>query len=154
MAHIHEKIDFTTSVFIVRSGRVLLHKHKRLGIWLQIGGHIELDEDPIQAVLREAKEESGLDIELVGEPAKQFGTIYDARGLMTPRFMNRHFFDAEHTHEHIDLVYFARAKDGEAVAEEEGAPVRWFSKEELIDPALDILPDVQYYALAALEELS
>ena len=49
MAHIHEKIDFTTSVFIVRNGKVLLHKHKKLGIWLQPGGHIELDEDPNQA---------------------------------------------------------------------------------------------------------
>ena len=49
MAHIHEKIDFTTSVFIVRDGKVLLHKHKKLGIWLQPGGHIELDEDPNQA---------------------------------------------------------------------------------------------------------
>jgi len=154
MAHIHEKIDFTASVFIVRDGKVLLHKHKRLGIWLQPGGHIELDEDPVQAVLREAKEETGLEIELVGEQPQQFETIYNTRVLMTPRFMNRHFFDADHTHEHVDLVYFARAKAGEPVAEEDAAPVRWMSKEELTDPALDILPDVQFYALAALKELS
>lgn len=42
MAHLHEKIDFTTSVYIVRDDQVLLHKHKKLGIWLPPGGHIEL----------------------------------------------------------------------------------------------------------------
>ncbi len=60
MAHLHEKIDFTASVYIVREGKVLLHKHKKLGIWLPPGGHIEPEEDPNQAALREAKEESGL----------------------------------------------------------------------------------------------
>ncbi len=58
MAHIHEKIDFTASVYIVFKNKVLLHKHKKLGIWLQPGGHIELDEDPNEAALREAKEEA------------------------------------------------------------------------------------------------
>ena len=51
MAHIHEKIDFTASVYIVRDNRVLLHMHKKLNMWLPPGGHIELDEDPNQAAI-------------------------------------------------------------------------------------------------------
>lgn len=67
MPHIHEKIDFTVSLFIVQDGKVLVIHHKKLGQWLPIGGHIELDEDPEQAAYREAREESGLEIELIGE---------------------------------------------------------------------------------------
>lgn len=154
MAHIHEKIDFTASAFIVFDGKVVLHRHKRLGIWLQPGGHVELDEDPTQTVVREAKEETGLEVDLVGEAPVFMDTKYKARELMVPRFMNRHFFDETHTHEHIDMVYFARAKSAALVPEEGGGEVRWFTKEELEDPALDLLPDVRRYALRALEELS
>jgi 8-oxo-dGTP pyrophosphatase MutT (NUDIX family) len=154
MAHIHEKIDFTASVYIVYGKKVLLHMHKKLGIWLQPGGHIELDEDPIQAVMREAKEETGLDIELVGQTLGQFETKFGARELMPPRHLNRHFFDEARTHEHVDMVYFARAGSDVAVPEEADGEVRWFTKEELTDPSLDILPDVRRYALSALAELS
>ncbi|HBQ50415.1 hypothetical protein A3B42_02065 [Candidatus Daviesbacteria bacterium RIFCSPLOWO2_01_FULL_38_10] len=39
--------------------KVLLHKHKKLGIWIGVGGHVEKEENPKQAVIREAKEEYG-----------------------------------------------------------------------------------------------
>ncbi|MBI1840272.1 MAG: NUDIX domain-containing protein, partial [Verrucomicrobia bacterium] len=76
MAHIHDKIDFTVAIFLIDQGRVLLVLHKRLKKWLPLGGHIELDEDPETAALREAKEESGYDIELSGErpPTTEPGT--------------------------------------------------------------------------------
>jgi len=102
MSHIHEKIDFTASVYIVNGDSVFLHLHQKTGRWLPVGGHIELDEDPNQAALREAKEESGLDIELVGEPADT-GNARAEKELLPPRFMNRHFFSANGTHEHVDL---------------------------------------------------
>ena len=60
MPHVHEKIDFTASVFIVNGDAVLLGKHEKFHRWLQPGGHIELDEDPNEAALREVKEETGL----------------------------------------------------------------------------------------------
>ena len=55
MPHIHEKIDFTVEVFVVHNGRVLLRKHDKLKFWLSVCGHIELDEDPNQAAVREVK---------------------------------------------------------------------------------------------------
>src|SRR5678810_655292 len=67
VAHIHEKIDFTVAIFVVRDNKVLLIHHRQLDKWLPLGGHIELDEDPEAAALREAREESGLDVELIGE---------------------------------------------------------------------------------------
>jgi hypothetical protein len=53
MAHIHEKIDFTVALFVVRGTEVLLVHHRKLNRWLPLGGHIELDEDPETAALRE-----------------------------------------------------------------------------------------------------
>ena len=76
MAHIHEKIDFTVAVFVVSDSRILLILHRRLGKWLPLGGHIELDEDPEQAAHREVLEESGLTVDLIGErpPTTEPGT--------------------------------------------------------------------------------
>ena len=64
MPHIHEKMDFTVETFIVHKNKVLLRKHDKLKIWMSVGGHVELDEDPVEAALREVKEEVGLDITL------------------------------------------------------------------------------------------
>ncbi len=52
MPHIHELIDFTVAIFIVRERKVLLILHRKLNKWLPVGGHIELDEDPEIAALR------------------------------------------------------------------------------------------------------
>jgi len=152
MVHIHEKIDFTASVYIVFENKILLHMHKKLNMWLPPGGHIELDEDPNEAVVREAKEETGLDVVLVGEERK-YTSSFGARDLIPPRFLNRHYFDSKKTHEHIDHVYFGRAFSADARHEVAGGEIRWFSKEELEENAFDILEDVRHHALIALQEL-
>lgn len=154
MAHIHEKIDFTASVYIVRGDKVLLHMHKKLGMWLPPGGHIELDEDPNQAAIREAKEETGLDIQLVGETKAYEDSRYLPRDLVPPAILNRHFFDEAHTHEHVDMAFFARAPVGDPVPEEGGGEVRWFTKEDIERNDAGIVPDVQAHALKALEALA
>ncbi|MBU6323789.1 MAG: NUDIX domain-containing protein [Patescibacteria group bacterium] len=151
MPHLHEKIDFTASVYVVNDGAVLLHLHQKTGKWLPVGGHVELDEDPNQAVLREAKEESGLTIRLIGELPDR-GEDDGHRELLPPRFMNRHRFLPGGAHEHVDLVYFGRAKTravNPAKSEAE-TEYRWFTDDEL-DAARMVLPTIRRYAKAALE---
>jgi len=150
MAHIHEKIDFTVAIFIVHEGRVLLIHHRNLNKWLPVGGHIELDEDPEMAALREAKEESGFDIELIGErpPTSGNGT----RALIAPRFLDIHYISA--THEHIGMMYWARPKTGQlTLASAEHHDIRWCSSEELdaLQPPMD--QAVKWYCRKALEEM-
>ncbi|RJQ34084.1 NUDIX domain-containing protein [Candidatus Parcubacteria bacterium] len=153
MGHLNEKIDFTVCIYIIFERKILLHKHKKLHIWLPPGGHIELDEDPNEAAIREAKEETGLDVELIGESRTYPGSPYASRDLIPPRFLNRHFYDTDATHEHVNLAYFARAHSAEARHEVEGGEIRWFSKEELEGDTYDIVPDVRNHALIALAEV-
>lgn len=56
-AHDHH---VTASAFVVSSRGVILHRHRRLGIWVQLGGHVELGEEPEAAARRETAEETGL----------------------------------------------------------------------------------------------
>src|SRR5436305_6380568 len=109
MPHIHEKIDFTVAIFVVKDGQILLIHHRQLDKWLPLGGHIELDEDPEMAALREAREESGLEVELLGErhPTSEPGT----GALIAPRFLDIHRINK--THEHIGLIYWAQRVKGE-----------------------------------------
>lgn len=51
----------TASAIVVDPvGRVLLHRHVRLGIWIQPGGHVEPGEDVVTAAVRETLEETGV----------------------------------------------------------------------------------------------
>lgn len=151
MAHIHELIDFTVAIFIVHEGRVLLIHHRKLDKWLPLGGHIELEEDPEIAALREAKEESGLDVELLGErpPTTEPGT----RALIAPRFLDIHRISA--THEHIGMIYWARPRSGEVtLAPAEHHDIRWCSAADLetLQPAMSNA--VKWYCRKAIEEIS
>ncbi|MBI2053557.1 MAG: NUDIX domain-containing protein, partial [Candidatus Sungbacteria bacterium] len=89
MPHIHEKVDFTVEVFMVYGDKVLLRKHDKYKIWLSVGGHIELDEDPNEAAIREVKEEVGLDIVLADDllPFRHESDAY--RELIPPKFLNK-----------------------------------------------------------------
>lgn len=153
MSHLHEKLDFTASVYIVYRNRVLLRLHDKYGIWLGPGGHVELDEDPNQAAVREAKEEVGLDIKLFEKNPRPVLNDSKHKELIPPRFMNRH--PINDTHEHVDLIYFA-STDSDRIVQgetEKSDLCRRFTKEELDDLTLDIHPTIRHYALTALEEV-
>jgi len=151
MAHIHERIDFTVAVFVVHEDKVLLIHHRGLDKWLPVGGHIELDEDPEAAALREVKEESGLEVELVGErpPTTGFGT----RALIAPRFMDIHYITD--THEHIGMIYWARAKEGHLIlSEEEHHDIRWCGCKDLEVLRPPMSQAVKWYCRKALQEMA
>ncbi|HVZ79426.1 MAG TPA: NUDIX domain-containing protein [bacterium] len=149
MPHLHEKIDFTVSIFIVRDQKVLFILHKQLKKWLPIGGHIELDEDPEAAALREAKEESGLDVELVGTrpPLKAEPGF---RPLLQPAYMDIHLIREPHWH--IGMVYFARVKAGKVTLNSgEHHDIRWMTESDLEDPQWALYDNLKFYAREALK---
>ena len=156
MPHIHEKIDYASDTFIVNDGAVLLRMHEKYDMWLPPGGHVELDEDFVEAALREAKEETGLSVTLIGNEIEEFPPnppdiqINEERELLVPRFINRH--RVSDTHEHISLAYFATSdsRDINPAPGEKTDGFKWFTREEPDDPACDVIGRVRHYAKAAL----
>lgn len=150
MPHIHEKIDFTVSIFIAQDQKVLFIFHKQLQRWLPIGGHIELDENPEQAALREAKEESGLDVQLLGESSpleKEPGFA----PLLAPSYMDVHLIKEPHWH--IGLIYFARVKAGKVTLNvDEHQDIRWIEEKDFEDPQWALSKPIQFYARAAIQK--
>lgn len=151
MPHIHKLIDFVVEVFIVHKDKVLLRKHDKYKILLSVGGHIELNEDPNQAALREVKEEVGLTIKL--DERLKPGFKENGTELIPPYFLGRH--KVEKNHEHIVLVYFATSRTNKITqnVKEKSEECRWFTKKEILENK-EILPNIKFYALRALEMLS
>lgn len=148
MPHIHEKIDYTADTFIVYNNMVLLRKHDKYKKWFQVGGHVELDETPDVAALREVKEEVGLDVTLI---PPRVAPVYegDYKELIPPWYMNIHPINENHSH--IGLVYFAVATTDKLVLEKQDDECKWFTLDELEVNTYGISETVLFYAKAALQ---
>ena len=140
--------DFTATTFVVWRGRVLLHWHKKSGAWFPCGGHIEKDELPDEAAVREVLEESGVAVELVGERALQ---VEEPRQLLRPRGVQLEVISPGH--EHIDLIYFARPARGYDGGLLEADPtLGWYAQADLRE--LDLTEEIQQWTALALAELT
>lgn len=154
MSHIHDKIDFVSTAFIVHRDKVLLVHHRKLNLWLPVGGHIELDEDPIDALYREIKEEAGIDkndLEIMSNKPSLIGTRH--KFLLTPNYLDIHnFSDA---HKHVSLTYLVKSKTDKLVRNDrEHIEIKWFTKQEIESKKYGLLPQIEFLALESLCKLS
>lgn len=137
--------DFTATTFVVESDRTLLLLHRKLGKWFPPGGHIDPHELPDVAALREVREETGLEVELLAR-AQALGTV-----VMLPQPYCILLEDIAPGHQHIDLIYFARVRGGAlAPAEREARAARWFGWDELGAP--EIAEDIRELGRRAIEQ--
>lgn len=144
------KKDFVVASYIVWDDRVLLINHKKLGRWLPVGGHVEEGETPEEAAAREAMEEAGIEIDIAGEKDRNGSEHGKVEMLATPDHVQLEEIDGKH--QHIDLVYFARAKSNSArLNPDEHHGIRWFSEMELDSP--DIPHNVRYFARKAIRKI-
>lgn len=155
MAHIHEAVDFTVTCFILHPTelKTLLIHHKVLDMWLPVGGHIELDENPDQALLREVAEECGLTIEVLSH--RHTGDYPNTMMLLIPEVVDMHAFGDSTTHRHVNFTYHARAESADVKLEAEAHhDIRWFTAEEIRDAQLNIKPAIRDFALEFLQKYS
>jgi 8-oxo-dGTP pyrophosphatase MutT (NUDIX family) len=117
----------TGSAIVFGPRGVLLHRHKRLGLWLQPGGHLEPGESPWDAAMREAGEETGLDLCWARTP--EFGQI--------PALTHVDVHEGGRGHTHLDLRYqmTVAGDDRPRPPVGESQDVRWFSWAEAVDVA-------------------
>lgn len=110
-------VHVTGSAIVIGRRGVVLLKHKRLGIWLQPGGHIDPGETPWQAALREAAEETGLDLDLAG---------VGPDGV--PGLVHVDVHPAARGHTHLDLRYLVSGSDADpSPPPGESQEIGWFS---------------------------
>jgi 8-oxo-dGTP pyrophosphatase MutT (NUDIX family)/ribosomal protein S18 acetylase RimI-like enzyme len=113
-----DPIHVTSSAVVVSGRGVILHKHKRLGIWIQPGGHIDEGEGPEDAALREVLEETGL-------------TTTHFSGSPTIVHVDVHAAPKGHTH--LDLRYLLRGPDADPQPPEGESPdVAWLSFDDAL----------------------
>jgi 8-oxo-dGTP pyrophosphatase MutT (NUDIX family) len=135
--------DFCVAVFVVHAGRVLLHYHRKLGRWLPPGGHIEPNELPDEAAVREVWEETDVGISLRDDRGIDVAGPGEPRQLCRPAGIQLE--DIAPGHQHIDLVYFATGEPADPRAE-----VGWFGPDEW--PALvGVTGEVAAWCAAALD---
>ncbi len=157
MPHIHTtpgQVDFTVEVFVVHRQRVLLRWHDKLDFWLSVGGHIELNEDPIEAALREVKEEVGLDVRIDDSHMTYRGDPSGPQELIPPVFMCR--MSQGPAHEHVTLTYFATSETDEVRPGgfDRAERWKWFTRSELGEAEFELSPSVRHYASTALDRLA
>ncbi|MFH1192222.1 MAG: NUDIX domain-containing protein [bacterium] len=121
--------NVTTYIYNQKDKKFLFILHKKLNKWVAPGGHIEDNENPEAAALREVKEETGLDVELVGN------RYPEESDLMCPYGIQKNVI-AEGEHEHFDLIYLAFPVSSVAAIlnKKEANNIKWFSLDEIIDP--------------------
>ena len=99
---------FTATGFVVHDDHVALHWHPKVEAWLPPGGHINENEDPVQAVLREIEEEAGLEAEVVSA-GPSLELEYPSQVPPPFTIMVEDIHDpVEGYHQHIDMIYFCR----------------------------------------------
>ena len=122
-----DPIHVTGSAIVVGRRGVLLLRHKRLGLWLQPGGHIDPGESPWQAAVREAHEETGLEVSY---------TDLDDDGVPTLVHVDVH--DGGRGHTHLDLRYVLDGGDADPDPPEgESQEVEWLDWPAAVDRAGD-----------------
>lgn len=133
------KKHFCVSVYVYNPeiDKFLLIKHRKTGKWLQPGGHIEANEDPEEAALRETFEETGIRVRLIG---KRFPREQD---FVTPLALQKNVVEKDHIH--IDLVYLAYplANQKEIINYKETEGLGWFTLDEITDDKFETFDDVK-----------
>lgn len=111
-------VHATASAIVVGPRGTLLHRHKRLGVWMQPGGHVDPDEAPWDAAVRETAEETGV-------PGS-----HPAAG---PRLVHTDVHRGGRGHTHLDLRYVLLAGDVDpAPGPGESTDVRWLAWQEAV----------------------
>ncbi len=111
----------TGSAFIVGPRGIVLLRHRRLGIWVQPGGHVDAGETPWDAARREAIEETGLPVRFLGTQ---------------PELAHVDVHPGGRGHTHLDLRYLFTADDADpAPPAEESQEVGWYGWDAAVERA-------------------
>ncbi|MDR2063485.1 MAG: NUDIX domain-containing protein [Candidatus Nomurabacteria bacterium] len=141
---------FCVEVYVYnrKKQQFLLVHHKKLGKWVQPGGHVDPEESPEEAAIREVKEETGLDVCLIGKRVPR------ASDYILPLALQKNVISKDHIH--MDFVYLAETRGcRKAVLNQaESHGIGWFSLQEILDPSFNTFDDVRWWCEKIVNEKS
>ena len=124
------KQHFTCTGFVVEGDRTLLLWHPRLRAWVPPGGHLEANEDPVTAVLREIREETGLEATVL-PLGHTFPFSYPGQIAPPYTILLEDSSEPGGPHKHIDLIYFCRPANNASLRPPEGSVVTWVDEDAM-----------------------
>lgn len=126
--------QFVASVYIFAEQRVLLIYHRKLQKWFAAGGHLDPNELPSEAAIREAIEETGIEVELLSDE-HVWVECWNAKSIPRPFLCLLEeipAFGDQPAHQHVDNIYIGRAVGGEEkINHSETEGLRWFTWDEI-----------------------
>lgn len=150
MPHLHtgrRECDLTVTGYVVNDARVLVQIHRKHGIWLAPGGHVEHDQTPLEALYDELEQETGLlrgELELIATNSLQrFIVRNTSEAVPTPFDIDVHHIPAPEApdHRHIDMAYALHSTtDRVQPAPGESQTWEWMSARRLDQLADEIQP--------------
>ncbi|MBI4146010.1 NUDIX domain-containing protein [Candidatus Woesearchaeota archaeon] len=140
-----QKVDLTAAGCAVYENKVLLLHHAKLDKWLFPGGHIEINETPDEAVVREFFEETGLKF-IFKQHANYPPCNDEIKRCAIPLHANLHSVG---DHDHYGLFYLGTVEHPNFVRNNESKDIKWYTEEEITQ--LQNVPDAtRQMALHAL----
>lgn len=140
------KTDLTCAGYIFHKDKLLLIHHAKLNLWLPVGGHIDENEIPDDAIIREAREETGLIIKVLDPfPTKVPMVKGIKKQTATPFYTNVHSVG---DHDHYRACYIAVADSNNVKINNESKDYKWVSLEELTQ-LKDVREDIKVIAQTA-----
>ena len=130
---------FVTTGYVVHNGATLLHWHKIVRMWLPPGGHIDPNEDPVQGVIREIEEETGLKV-CIMRLHKRLKFLQPDQIEPPVTILVEDVSDSTNgAHQHIDMIYFTKLVNDSFVNVPHGW--HWLTREDLLNRKLLESPD-------------
>lgn len=164
MAHIHDlpgQHDATVSACIVRTDgpepAIIMHRHRKLNVWLQFGGHVEVSENPWDAITHELAEESGYDINQLKilQPSLRLHTLSGV--LLHPQAVctvTHQFSNLDHYHTDTAFAFVTDQAPSGKHNDDESADIKLFTVKDLkAVPEGEIPENIREICLFVLQEL-
>jgi 8-oxo-dGTP pyrophosphatase MutT (NUDIX family) len=140
--------SITATVYLVNGDAVLLHKHKKYKTWFALGGHLEADELPHEAAIREVREESGFAVTLVDTETAPHIDLARVSRVPAPFCLLHEGIGSDE--EFLDFIYIAETDETVPHPEgDESKEFKWFSLDELENADMKI--HIKNTAIAVLE---
>ena len=125
---------FAATAYIIFKDKVLLVNHPKIKRWLPVGGKVDPDETPDQAVLREIKEEVGLDVKIMAQKEVLSNKVVSYRYAQLED-LGKKF--------HFDFIYYAKSDTDTIQLDAEISEAKWFTYTDYLKIKDELFDDVK-----------